>query len=296
MAPDHNADSSICTVPPEHLAYAEAQVCRWPDGNIPWAVVDELSGVRFDVLEIVLENAWGRWAKVCDIEPHYTVNARTARVLHGARRIDGPGSVLAECQLPCGGLRQVSMWFDLGERWGAPLSPRDQGIILELVATHEIGHALGLGHAPAGSANIMAPAYNPKQLTFGEWDIYEARDRRYGAPSGRRGTPPYPATPIPPPSIPIPPPVVPPLPPPPAAPGGTMTRDELRATLERFMRAASWLATFTRTQADDQVVAFVQEAIKHDWLLDILLSFLNGNRRLTVDEALIAIALAKPRT
>ena len=181
---------------PQHVLET-AHLSQWPDPDLPWTLVDLVPGLSEEELQAAMTWALDQWAKVCGIKPRYVTRSRDARLLVGSRRIDGNGGVLAECQLPQGGMKQVRMWFDVLDQWTDDIDQQTRSIIVQLVGWHEAGHAIGLGHAPQGSPNIMAPTYSPRQLTAGVWDRSETV-RRYGPP--RPTAPPSTPTPSPAPS------------------------------------------------------------------------------------------------
>jgi hypothetical protein len=173
----------------------KAFIAQWPDGDVTWALVGLPPRVTEDELRNAVTFGMAKWAKVCKVQPREVTSARSARVLVTARSIDGPGSILAECELP-GGQAQVRLWLDTNEEWSTQI-PAVRAIIMADVLWHELGHALGIGHAPQGSANIMAPIYNPAVMVPGPWDIEQAQER-YGRPDVVP-TPPVPQpTPVPP--------------------------------------------------------------------------------------------------
>lgn len=182
----------VCGVPDHYGASGD---CRWPDGNIPWTIVDLLPGLTLDQMKAVASTAFARLAAVCGITPVYTDTARDARVLLGTRSIDGPASVLAESELPCGQTKQCRQWYDSGERWGV-FDGQGQGIDLTRVMAHEIMHALGVQHLPAGSPNLIAPTYSQTIIRPQAGDIAELQ-RRYGPPKVQPPNPPSVPTPTP---------------------------------------------------------------------------------------------------
>lgn len=67
-----------------------------------------------------------------------------------------------------------------------------------------------------------------------------------------------------------------PDPPPKPNPGGPMTREQLRAQINSILSVAEFLAKLTPTPIDNNVVAFLQQAVQQDWVLDLILKLLPG--------------------
>lgn len=178
---------TFCKADPLQLAVASENLYKWGDVNLPYSIMDELPRVSFEELKAAAEWAFDSWAKVCGLKPHYVTAARDARLLIYTAAIDGPNGVLADCELPTPGKKQVKMRLDLGEEWDATLSGNSRKLLLALVLAHEGGHSAGVGHTPnVTKKNIMDATYNPAVQVPGPWDIAEMQ-RRYGKPVA--GTP-----------------------------------------------------------------------------------------------------------
>lgn len=156
-------------------AQAQGQLCKWLDHDITWTWIGGGSlGHAQDAVEDAFREAWARWARVCGIRPQQVATPAQADVVMGAGigREAGPSGTLAWSEMPCSSSdRQLQQRYDTQEQWtidGTSQSPR--GIDLVRVACHEIGHAIGLPHQPAG--NLMAPTYSrtvhsPQQYEIG---------------------------------------------------------------------------------------------------------------------------------
>lgn len=167
-----------CSVP-DHLG---TSANKWPSADIAWTITDSVPGIADAALQTLIGNQLARWAKAANVVFTYTDNARSANILVTSRAIDGPENILAETELPQPGLAQVHLWFDTAENWLDSETPGSGAqISIDLVALHELGHALGLGHRTDGGPAIMDPIYNPAVSDLEPWDIQQAQSR-YGPP------------------------------------------------------------------------------------------------------------------
>lgn len=72
---------------------------------------------------------------------------------------DGPGGVLAWCELPNGSDRPITMKFDSSDAWIKAASGQ-RGILYLNVAAHEAGHGHSMNHI-TGPTALLNPIYNP---------------------------------------------------------------------------------------------------------------------------------------
>ena len=173
-------------------ALAVEDLCRWPQARVTWGQAVALAQLDDAQVLGAFRAAWSAWAEVCGVEPLEIPQAGPPVIMNvfaysgdgKTYGLDGPGGVLAWSQLPCkvqadAKLRQV---FDKAESWTL-----DQ---LVAVATHEIGHALGLPHL--GPGTLMSPYYNPAVTKPTAADAAEAV-KRYGPPKNPAAGPSPPA-------------------------------------------------------------------------------------------------------
>jgi len=121
-----------------------------------------------------IELALGAWSAVADIQfipvtdagEVFNASPVAGHIRIGAHAFDGASGVLAHAFYPPpnGNGAAGDTHFDSAEVWAC--APGAGNIGLGLVAVHEFGHAIGLGHNDTSDIAVMDPYYNPA-LTFG---------------------------------------------------------------------------------------------------------------------------------
>lgn len=187
-----------------------ARLAKWTSGACSYAFAAYLGAIGREVQLRLTDLAVQQFVRVCGVKISKGVDPDEANIVIGAsrrgqdREFDGPAGVLAYAGLPVNGSGQVPLMFDLDEQWtptdpnfhemadgvaeavsaaGTPtIEQLVRGIQYFFVCLHEMGHAMGLSHAAAGSANVMAPVYNPAVTKWGAWDL-EQLQARYGNPT-----------------------------------------------------------------------------------------------------------------
>lgn len=132
-----------------------------------------------------IDEAWvhgvTRWNEVCGVVLSRIWSVSNARVKATADKLSG--SILAWSYLPNNNCsEQLAQRYNTRVRWSYSY--------LWTTITHEIGHAIGLGH---GGKAIMKPYNDGETVELGEWDIAQAV-KRYGVRPDVP-TPPEPPTP-----------------------------------------------------------------------------------------------------
>jgi len=195
-----------------------AGVSKWPMKDITMAIAGKLPGFADSDFHSAAEECCRLWNGTSGIRLAMSTNPRTANIVMGTGPIDSAGDTLAWSELPNGTKRQLRQKYDTYERWALFAGWRNGWMDALRVITHEVGHACGLGHGPAGCQ--MAPTVSEIRAPRA-WDIREMV-ARYGAASPSAP----PADPAPTPAGP------PPANPAPPAGGGSVLTIQLQGAIE----------------------------------------------------------------
>ena len=160
-----------------HQAEVEFGFTSSIDNNLRFSSLPTYSSC----FETEIDRAFAMWSAVADIEfqrvsdngvPSNGSNT-TGDIRVGAHSFDGAFGVLAHAFFPTSTafVSQLTIagdiHFDRAENWTCDTSGLDIGI----VATHEIGHSIGLSHEEQGALAIMNPFYNPNLPALTSDDI-----------------------------------------------------------------------------------------------------------------------------
>jgi len=183
--------SDGCCYCGHHDALAVSNLRRAPRAT--WWLAGPLTRVGRDAIRRQAQAAFDAWSAVARVTGREAVSELAADLVIRVAQIDGRQGVLADCHLP--GPRQQLMRLDDSEAWTVQPGPDVDAALIDLgrVLIHELGHFWGLGHAPPGSPNLMAPTYSRAVWLPQAWEV-EAMQALYGRPDA---PPPPPAPPAP---------------------------------------------------------------------------------------------------
>lgn len=149
----------FCGAAPSQLNRARARLMRWSQKReLAWCIADRLGGMTAEQQVADTEWAFSQWHEATNGYFTYRQieNSALADIVLTTRRIDRPGGVLAEMQLPPGDDRQIIAWMDVSEQW-------NRSVLYKIVLLHELGHGMGMDHITSpNTVAVLNPTYNPK--------------------------------------------------------------------------------------------------------------------------------------
>ncbi|MEO8393986.1 MAG: matrixin family metalloprotease, partial [Chloroflexota bacterium] len=158
----------------------------WDHKNITYHILNGLNGFSNQDVETVIAQAFQSWSNDAPISFTEVQGQGDINIEFG--QIDGSLNILGETCPPYNPCNSGSVTFDDAENWtlGQPNGYGD--ISLLGVASHELGHAIGMLHTDDPNA-LMYPEYSPYNLQPGQDDMAGVQ-RLYGTGSGTVSNPP----------------------------------------------------------------------------------------------------------
>ncbi len=146
---------------------------RWRKRELAWYVDKYLDGVpglsKLDQDDLQLQSL-REFESVIDVKWSRAASRNSADLIvsvgeGSGDQMDGPGGVLAWCQIPQGDDRPILMKFDKGDNWIKSADFGQRGILYGNVDKHEKGHGHGMLHI-SGKTALLNPFYAPSVSTL----------------------------------------------------------------------------------------------------------------------------------
>ena len=128
---------------------------KWGKKFLTYTINSSVMREVLDKLSFAVQTGFEEWHKHTQFTFARGRPTSTSDIGIGIMHIDGPRKVLADSVAPTSG----KMRFDADENWSINDKPNVDQIDMVSVATHEIGHIIGLGHSTHPDA-VMYPYLN----------------------------------------------------------------------------------------------------------------------------------------
>jgi hypothetical protein len=190
-------DLPRCSVPDFQVEAASQR--KWGKKNLSYFIEKRDTDLSAELWDATIAKAFASWSEVADLKFN-RVNSSNANIIVSIGRgrssdFDGPNGTLAWAQLPGSSnyTGQLLTKADADEKW---ITSGSNGIKLENVMCHELGHILGLEHSSRRTA-LMAPIYSINVAKPQSNDDISRIVNLYGKPTGSEPRPTPNPTPTP---------------------------------------------------------------------------------------------------
>ena len=146
----------------EQFGFTNRPQSKLPMLDPTWYFDGDLPGLSDATVDATIQAALSTWSKRC--RPVWskaaTMASATLKII--TTRIDGPLNILADCEFPYPGMRQILMRLDM-EKFTTAFNPGPNYLGLPHVVAHEGGHAMGVFHlADDSTPDLMNARYNAR--------------------------------------------------------------------------------------------------------------------------------------